>query len=209
MPQPNFNLLAPVYDIFAQLVFGNNLKLAQKEFLHRIKAGDKVLLIGGGTGRVLEEIEALGINIELFYVESSSKMMAISKSRKLSDRIKVTFIEKPFLEAEIQEEFDVICTFFFLDLFSEDYLAKTIKQIKKLHKSNGLWLFADFSSKVERPVYHRILVQSMFIFFRISANVSVSKFLDYPLLIKDAGYTTAGHSSFKKGLIISRVFMRN
>ena len=81
MSQSNFNLIAPVYDFLAKMVFGSHLKKAQTIFLNQIKEGDRVLVVGGGTGWILEELNQLNKPIKVVYVEPSTKMMSLSKAR--------------------------------------------------------------------------------------------------------------------------------
>ncbi|MEZ4686196.1 MAG: hypothetical protein R3B47_09055 [Bacteroidia bacterium] len=52
----SFNRLAPVYDFLASLVFGNRIRQAQRWLLDFIPEGSSILILGGGTGWILEEL---------------------------------------------------------------------------------------------------------------------------------------------------------
>ena len=45
---PDYDRIASIYDPLAKLVFGNSLERAKKTHLEYLKAGTKVLVVGGG-----------------------------------------------------------------------------------------------------------------------------------------------------------------
>ena len=80
----NYNNSAWFYDRLSRLVYGRALKNAQLFLLKFIPPDSKILIAGGGTGWILEEITRLhpeGLNIT--YVEIAPKMMALSKKEIL------------------------------------------------------------------------------------------------------------------------------
>ena len=68
----NFNTIAPVYDFLAKMVFGRSLERAQAAFLSDLetKVKAKVLIVGGGTGKVLELLPE-GLDLQIDYVEKA------------------------------------------------------------------------------------------------------------------------------------------
>src|SRR5690606_36202824 len=75
-----YDLLAPYCD-FVSLVLGKSYRDSKSIFLNRLKEGDQVLYLGGGTGANLQEIlERIGLGGGVYYIEASSQM--IDKARK-------------------------------------------------------------------------------------------------------------------------------
>ncbi|MEP5106138.1 MAG: methyltransferase type 12, partial [Ekhidna sp.] len=62
----DFDFVAPIYDRLSKLVFGKSLIKAQAYHLKVIGDKDRVLILGGGTGKLLEFIPKSG---ELDFVE--------------------------------------------------------------------------------------------------------------------------------------------
>ncbi len=54
-----FNRIAGVYDFLAKLVFGKHIRRSQEHFLKMVIQQNKVLVLGGGSGWILESINAL------------------------------------------------------------------------------------------------------------------------------------------------------
>jgi spermidine synthase len=78
----NYDNSASFYDGLSRLVFGRTLIAAQVAFLSSIPKNAKVLIIGGGTGWILEEITRLyPSGLTITYVEISANMMALSQKR--------------------------------------------------------------------------------------------------------------------------------
>ena len=50
---PNYNNIAWIYDWLAKVVFGRKQELASRAFLRIIPNDAKILVIGGGTGKII------------------------------------------------------------------------------------------------------------------------------------------------------------
>ncbi len=208
MSQSNFNFIAPVYDFLAYVIFGSQLKKAQTIFLNQIKHGDKVLVVGGGTGWILEDLNKLNKPINVVYVEPAAKMMSLSKARLKLNNLTIEYLQQPLLEMDSHQQFDVICTFFFLDLFEKELVLKSINKLEQLLNLNGRWLFADFVSEKQSPISHRILIKTMFLFFRSCANIQSKELLDYQQIILQLRFEKIESRQWKRGLIQGAVFRK-
>ena len=72
------------YDRLSSLIFGDKLQFPQRYFIEAIPANARVLIVGGGSGWILEAIcshHSKGLAIT--YIDSSPKMVG----RYLSDDI--------------------------------------------------------------------------------------------------------------------------
>src|SRR4051812_19943989 len=112
-----FDRLAPVYDKLAGLVFGKAIVDAQLIFLDEVRAGDRVLILGGGTGWVLKELLRRQPACEVWYVDSSQRMIELA-TRNCGNPSNVHFVLGTELSIPTML-FDVVIMNFFLDLFSD------------------------------------------------------------------------------------------
>ena len=78
----NYDNIASSYDLLSRLVFFRSQVKAQIEQLKYIPEGSNVLIAGGGTGWILEEIAKIHPSgLSITYVEISAKMLEISQKR--------------------------------------------------------------------------------------------------------------------------------
>lgn len=194
-----FNSIAPVYDWLAQLVFGDAIWKSQIHFLNEIKPSDKVLILGGGSGKILESIP---ICQSIYFLEKSEKMLQLAKKRNVNQ--KISWLCEDFLIYHSEEVFDVIICPFFLDAFNEKNLELVINQIRKYLKSSGKLLVIDFQIKKK---WHAILVLAMYLFFRIVVSYNGKKLLNFSSLLEKKGFCERKKQSFYSENIFSSVFI--
>jgi ubiquinone/menaquinone biosynthesis C-methylase UbiE len=200
----NFNLIAPVYDALAKLIFGNKLKRAQCHFLHLIPKDSNVLILGGGTGWILDEIYKTGFRGSVTYVEASAEMIKMTEKR-LQPSWKVALICGD--EKAIPKEFyDVLITNFFLDVFSADHLNKVMNQLAEQLSPQGLWFCTDF--RHTNRLKHKLIIWSMFLFFRFSAHLESKVLLDFHSYYWDLPMKQIDYQELSKGLIFSSVYQK-
>tara|TARA_B100000809_G_scaffold232978_1_gene249336 strand:- start:994 stop:1614 length:621 start_codon:yes stop_codon:yes gene_type:complete len=173
----SFDRVSSVYDVLSKLVYGNSIRDAQVYFLDQIKSGSKVLVLGGGTGWLLDELAKVNLNIEVEYVEASNKML--EKSRKYGSLpfSKLNYI----LGTEISVEgnsYDFIITPFVLDVFPQTQMLKMVSRVKDLLKVKGSWLCVDFNSH-DRSIKAKLLSFVMIQFFRLLSGLQTKTVLDY------------------------------
>src|SRR3569833_2127388 len=104
----NYNNSAWFYDKLSRLIYGGALIKAQVYLLDNIPAGSKILIAGGGTGWILEEIAKLyPSGLKINYVEVSAKMIALSRKR-ISGENNVDFINAPVEDVPLPTDYDVV-----------------------------------------------------------------------------------------------------
>src|SRR5687768_3937740 len=120
-----FDILAPFYDLLARCFFGKSIRNSQLATLAFIPEDAVIVIIGGGTGWFLKELMATIKARKVVYIDSSEKMIALSKQKMASSPLKIEGIDfrlgTPFC-IQPDEHFDVIITHFFLDLFTDAQL---------------------------------------------------------------------------------------
>lgn len=140
-----FNWISGIYDHAARVVFGKTIFDAQLTFIDDIPINSKILILGGGTGRILKEMIRVNPRCAIWYIDASSAMLEDAKERlrKLPSH-DVHFLHGTVNSIPGEIKFDVVITNFFLDLFTVQSLEGIIEKIDKALLSESLWLVTDF-----------------------------------------------------------------
>jgi len=185
----NYNSIAPFYDWLCKLIFGQSIQNAQIESLHFIPPNSTVLIVGGGTGWILDEINKIhpsGLTIS--YVDISSGMIELSKKRKTGNN-GVTFMQEAIENTSLAHQYyDVILTPFILDAFLQDNLQFIFQKLDGSLKANGIWLYSDFCLSDESKWWQRITIKVMYYFFYMVCKIETTRL----------PYVKAGFSKYKK-----------
>ena len=207
--QNNYDPVADYYDVLSKLVFGRAEIDAQVRLLGNLSFGDRILVVGGGTGWILEEMALIQPEgLKITYVECSGKMMSKAK-RRASGKNEVSYVLARVEEFQTEEQYDYILTGFFFDNFSTEYSCNIIQRLDALLKNKGFWCFADFScSKEKNPLWQRLLLQSMYISARIICRVKASRLPDMEPLFEAAGYEQLSTHRFYYGMIKSILYQK-
>jgi tRNA (cmo5U34)-methyltransferase len=178
MPAHSFSLVAPFYDQLSRLVFGTSISRSQQVHLNLIPTGARVLMIGGGTGKLLPALMAQTSCREVVFLEASNKMLA--KARELvagqGYAGRITFRLGTEEDIGPEDKFDVILTHFFLDLFSPAALNKITSRLHQALLPGGWWLVSDFvwPGGLLRRALAAALFNSMYLFFRLTCGISAT-----------------------------------
>jgi ubiquinone/menaquinone biosynthesis C-methylase UbiE len=202
----NYNNSAWFYDRLSALVYGKALIKAQVYLLKFIEPDSKVLLVGGGTGRILEEIaKTHPSGLKITYVEIAPKMVELSKKRD-SGSNEVIFITDAIENVKLADDFDIVFTPFLFDNFTEENFQRLFAHIHQSLKSGGLWLNTDF--QLTGRWWQHILLRSMFVFFRLICRIEGNKLPDITKCFADHGYESVDQQTFYGKFILSSVYRR-
>jgi len=202
----NYNNSAWFYDSLARAVYGKALVNAQVYLLTHIPANSKLLIVGGGTGWILEELIRLhssGLNIT--YVEIAPKMMSISKKRNIGNN-QIIFINEGIENTHLPTDFDIVLTPFLLDNFTPQNLNIIFKSIDKLLKPNALWLNASF--QLTGKLWQKLLLKTMFIFFKLTCGIEASKLPEIAGVFEENGYKLIEQEGFFSEFIGAKVYQK-
>lgn len=123
----NYNNSAWFYDQLSRLVYGRTLIKAQAYLLKYVPENANILIVGGGTGEILEELSKVHpAGLQITYVEIAKNMMTRSKKRDV-DNNEVVFINDAIENVALKANFDVVITPFLFDNFKEP-TAQRIRQ---------------------------------------------------------------------------------
>jgi ubiquinone/menaquinone biosynthesis C-methylase UbiE len=200
----NYDNSAAFYDRLSRLVFGKALIKAQVYLLPYIPQTAKVLIVGGGTGWILEKITKLhpsGLNIT--YVEISARMLALSRKRNIGGN-HVEFINKAVEDAGLPQAFDVVITPFLLDNFTEQALPGVFKVIHETLNPGGLWLNTDF--QLTGKWWQYLLLKSMLLFFKVVCGVPSWRLPNVAAQFDIYGYKTVNEQNFYGDFVVSKVY---
>ena len=108
------------------------------------------------------------------------------------------------VKSEKQYSF-VICPFF-LDLFNQNNLERTVEEIKGLLGPESKLIVIDFEGKNR---WHQLLISLMYLFFRVTTNIETGRLLDLNSVILSKDLEIIHEEARIKGLVYSRTYHIN
>jgi ubiquinone/menaquinone biosynthesis C-methylase UbiE len=203
----NYDNSAWFYDHLSRVIYGKALIRAQVYLLNYIPAGAaSILIVGGGTGWILEEIAKLRPSgLRITYVEISAKMMAFSRKRNAGNN-EVTYVNEAIENVNEQTQYDAVFTPFLFDNFTAQTLQKVFNHIHNRLRSDGVWLNTDF-----RPTgrwWQSFLLRSMILFFRIICRIEATKLPDIEKCFEQHSYRIINQKSFFGEFILSTAYQK-
>ncbi|MEJ8758221.1 class I SAM-dependent methyltransferase [Pontibacter sp. H259] len=207
-PDSGFDRVASFYDPLARLVYGSKLQEAQRWLLKFIPDGATILIIGGGSGWLLQQVLQHTSPSHVLYLEASEKMLL--KAKQLNpNQIIVEFRHGTDTGLQPHVSFDVIITPFLLDLFPDARLNQLMGRIYTSLSTGGIWLFADFWPVEQKPPFwQKLLAKSMYLFFGLLSGVQATQLPDYRKRFNRLGLQEIASESFYNGFVQSKVFRK-
>lgn len=202
----NYNRVSFFYDRLSRLVFGTSIIEAQQFLVNFIPVGSTVLIVGGGTGWILEEItKKHPSGLEVVYIDLSEKMISLSKKRKVGTN-KVLFLTGDINLVVLHQKFDLVLTPFILDNFSEETVAVVFDKIHRFLLPGAMWLFADFQVTRRGGWWQKPLLQLMYAFFKTLCHVEAGRLPDTDSIFRKYGYRLIASNTFFSAFICSSVY---
>ncbi len=175
----NYDSIARIYDLLSRMIFGRHLIEVQTCLIKYIPPGSSILIVGGGTGWILEAIAAQypqGLKID--YVESSEKMILLSTQRNCKLNV-VNFIHRPIEDHSTAKQYDIVFTPFLFDNFRKEKIEVVFEKLNGMLKTEGIWLFADFvNERNKSPYWQSILLRTMYLFFHITCGIEANELVN-------------------------------
>lgn len=190
----DYDKIAPYYQSISRRIFGNTLLECQLEVFRALKPYSKLLIIGGGDGTVFKHIER--DDLEITFVEMSGKMMSLA--RKQTD-LPINWVQNDIFGISFEETFDYVYLPFLIDNFTVNQTEDLIRRIRPILNQDGELIITDF---VENPRgWHKYLMQTMYLFFRMVASVQVRKMPPLKSILKAEGFLAVSTQLYFKGFI--------
>jgi tRNA (cmo5U34)-methyltransferase len=199
----NFDGIAPWYDFLVKLVFGKSVKHAQELFLDRLPQTGHVLIVGGGTGWIVESLLKVQPLHHVTFIEASAKMLKIAQQRLRDKSDRVTFVHGTDENIPLGVLYDGIITNFFLDLFLPKGLNVIIHRLKKHLKTDGYWIATDF---VATQWWHRVFLRTMYLFFRFTSNIRARQLPPWHKTLTENGVKEISSAAFYGGFIVTKLY---
>jgi ubiquinone/menaquinone biosynthesis C-methylase UbiE len=207
MTKQTFNHIARWYDIVAQVVFFGAIKKSQINNLQSLDTAKSVLVIGGGTGWIINEIWQQNPNIYITYIDQSSKMIQMAQRRSLEGD--VIFHNKDYLDTVTDQTYDTIICNFFLDVFTEKDLETVVQKMKRQLNPDGKILFTDFVAGKNHHLIKRSLIKTMYWFFKCTNALSNTTLPNYHTAFLRANLDYTDEKKYYYNMISSRVYKSN
>ncbi len=201
----NYDKTSWFYDALSRLVFGRNIIKAQVALLPYITPNASLLIVGGGTGWILEKIAQIHSGLQITYVEVSVNMMALSRKRDCGSN-HVTFINEAIESVTTLNDFDVVLTPYFFSNFKDVEAMSNFAHINGILKHQGTWLNIDFQKVGKR--WHSAMLQTMYLFFNLFGAVNNNKLTDMTPVLTESGYKLISAQTFYGNFIAARAWKR-
>lgn len=206
----NYDTIAWGYDTLSRLVFFRTQVRAQIDQLRFIPANSTILIAGGGTGWILEEIAKIHLSgLKITYIELSEKMLGRAEKRHVGAN-EVTFIHAAAEDFKSAGHYDVILTAFLFDNFSEKGAEQLFHQLHQLLRQEGVWLFADFYyNQSAGKNWKWYLLKTMYLFFNKISKVEAKELVNTEMYFGQELYVTLTinyyYNSFIKAIVYKKI----
>lgn len=175
--KPNdFDSISYAYDLISSAIYGKAILKAQIHFLNQIPENAEILVLGGGSGKFLHYMPKHLKQIT--FIDASINMLALAKANApdvLQPKILWVHATEDWLHPSLK--YDVIITYFYLDLFPPAKLNRVMKILWGSLQKGGLWLMCDFQVSQQRKHawWQKLLVKLMYLFFKATSRIEANK----------------------------------
>jgi ubiquinone/menaquinone biosynthesis C-methylase UbiE len=204
----NYDAITGSYDLISRLVFQKAIVRSQQSLLPFITAPSNILIVGGGTGWILEEIAKIRpAGLLITYLDMSARMIALARQKDYKQN-EVVFLQMPVEDFTTAHRFDIIFAPFLFDNFGPARARSNFERLDKLLKPDGLWLFADFKiQKNLNRIWQKALLKIMYRFFKTVSSVEATQLPDMDSLFENRNYQVIFESLHYFGFIQARVYV--
>ncbi|MEM6264421.1 MAG: class I SAM-dependent methyltransferase, partial [Bacteroidota bacterium] len=190
----------------ATWIYGRKLAEAQCFFLSEIPAGSHVLVVGGGTGWVISEMKKQVTDLSITFVEASHQMLNKAKAHS-NEQVEFVFQDGTWQPKP--DQYDVVFTAFFLDVFPQPFAESQISMLDSSLKPGGLWIYTDFQLAIGGyRKWSAWLIRIMYTFFRTFNALSACKLPEIDHSFNQNDLRIMKSKDFLQGLLTTRIYVR-
>jgi ubiquinone/menaquinone biosynthesis C-methylase UbiE len=132
----------------------------------------------------------------------------IQKAKQNAINSKIEFIAADFNQTNLPNAYyDLVITYFFLDVFSEIDLQKVIDKIKITLKKDAVWLYSDFNQP--KTYWQKLLMFIMKVFFRLTTRLKWNQLPNILKLLKDNSFKIESKTYYFGGFITAAYLKTN
>ena len=170
---------APIYDALGMLCFGGGLRQTARQLLEYPAACRRGLILGGGTGCLLEDLAAHRFAGEWTWVDVSAAMLRKARRRwqRLGYEAATIRFELGTVEGLAREpRHDAVLAPFFFDQFDPAALSLLFEAIDARTSSDALWWVADFAPP--STMLQRGVQAALYAAFRAGCGIPATRLAD-------------------------------
>ncbi|MCA9022819.1 MAG: class I SAM-dependent methyltransferase, partial [Planctomycetaceae bacterium] len=210
------NRVAPWFERLEKIVFRDQMQSCRTTHLSDLPAIKKAALIGEGNGAFLVQFLKHCNCEEIHYIDSSKTMLELAQKRMQKHVVpglkRIEFYNLDLsLESMPDQNYDLVVTNFFLDVFNEATLYDVVSKITSACAQDALWLYADFQIAGNRYQRWRAItwVKTMYLFFKFVSNIQTTRLADPSRLFDHNGFQVKEVTEFKNGLMRAELRQRH
>jgi len=208
----NADPLARIYRWLEYLSFGPFLTLSRDYYLHELAESKRILILGGGDGRILPKLLRINTQAQIDWIDNSARMRALARSRiPPIDQSRVIFHATDLLRwTPSPSAYDAIVTHYVLDCFSTGELKKLLPQLIAGITPQARWVIAEFQIPTHaflRPLM-RLLVALMYQLFGWTTGLRNQRLPDYEPLLRAQSLVCRHRHSWLGGFVTAQLWMR-
>ncbi|QDT94387.1 Methyltransferase domain protein [Gimesia algae] len=211
----NFDRVAPWFERLEKIVFGDQMQVCRTAFLSDLPAIKKAALIGEGNGTFLAQFLKHCDCEEIHYIDSSKKMLDLAQKQFQMNVFpgleRMVFYHLDLsLDVMPDQNYDLVVTNFFLDVFNGATLNNVVSKIASACTRDAHWLYADFQVTGNRFQRCRAIawVKTMYLFFRLAADIQTMKLTNPSALLDRNGFQIKWFKEFDNGLMRAEIRQR-
>jgi len=211
----NYDRVVPIYDFSKTLFFLGSIQHCQNHHLHLLKDAKTILIIGGGTGKIIEAIQEHCNFKALDYVDNSPNMIAYAEKhvqRHLPQLVeKINFHVADIFNYSSVTKYDAIVAPFVLDCFTNEQLSTLGDKLSVWSAPEGLLLFSDFhesGSSGSSRLLSRLITKSLYFMLNTICGLRVDKLPDFEHMFKNQPWILLDEHTFFLGMLKSSVYNR-
>ena len=196
----NCDRIARAYRWMEYLVYQRELERRRFRFLPEVAHAQRALILGDGDGRFLARFRAAS-RASVDCVDSSARMLELARARSGDARIR--YLHADALTVPLPpSSYDLIATHFFLDCFGPQELERLVDRVSAAAQPGALWLISEF----RQPQWARPLLALMYLFFRVTADLSNRRLVDHRPLLAARGFRLLREETSRAGFIASELW---
>ncbi len=190
----NFDRIARPYRLLEHLTLGRALSRTRTDHLPALTTARNALVLGDGDGRFLAALLHRIPDLHATAVDSSRSMLHLLSRRCAfaADRLSLhhadalTFFNSPAADLA---PFDLVCTHFFLDCFTDADLARLLPAVRTRLAPGARWVLSEFRIPPTGPLRlpARLLVRLLYLAFRLLTGLIPTHLPHFVPLLESVG----------------------
>lgn len=207
-----FDLVAPFYDSVLKFVFGKSIHKLEAEFIAQLQAKPNCLVIGGGSGRILEPFIKHEKATNYFYADFSDEMIAKTKRRFSNYETLPSISYANDWRTFDQTSFDFIVLPFILDCYGEAKIQSLVQELSSKLSPQGEIIFVDFNLETEygfRKSWWKVqFIHLLYFFFNLISAVDTKRLAPFNQIFFELNFCACNRVLIHDGWIQATSFRK-